>query len=441
MGIYLGQLPPAEIARLKAELAETLIANFCYPRFFDPRTQSLRMRPVDRAKRQEVWLFLSSFDFTAWSRIDLTSPELQMYIERLFIQFVQRNRNFFGEQGRRRMSDIRMLISTNATSVCQGLRNHITGQRQGGSAFGSPRSVVSWSTPGANGRSEPTWEQIATSTMFLQQQIQEWRGEVKPAPVNDGRATSGNAVRGTAPHRPSSAIGNGSNGEALLSQVASATPALQRGATSPLQGSKAPATAKPAATAPTTATYRAGTSANAISSSPAARPSTVTTPEPAVHNTATPTLPLSPEKPHEKTSAPPSTNADGVQAAAATSALQTRNVPQTIPAQHSTSGFAANQREASMLTVAEEDLAIFEQMRHQLMLWLRVETVRAGLDLASQSPSQLLELLRQQGTFDETRLQVISSLLNLSNQVVKTRQVTMMDYRQALMFYLMHTRL
>ena len=72
MGIYLGQLPPAEIARLKAELAETLIANFCYPRFFDYRTESLQMRPVDRTKRQEVWLYLSSVDFTAWSRIDLT---------------------------------------------------------------------------------------------------------------------------------------------------------------------------------------------------------------------------------------------------------------------------------------------------------------------------------------------------------------------------------
>src|SRR5579871_2557957 len=97
MGIYLGQLPPAEIARLKAELAETLIANFCYPRFFDSRVDALRMRPVDRAKRQEVWLYLSSFDFTAWSRVDMMSSELQYHIERLFIQFVQRNRSFFGE--------------------------------------------------------------------------------------------------------------------------------------------------------------------------------------------------------------------------------------------------------------------------------------------------------------------------------------------------------
>ena len=77
MGVFLGQLPPAEIARLKAELAETLIAHFCYPRFFDYRSESLRTRPVDRSKRQEVWLYLSSVDFTAWNRVDLMSPDFQ----------------------------------------------------------------------------------------------------------------------------------------------------------------------------------------------------------------------------------------------------------------------------------------------------------------------------------------------------------------------------
>src|SRR5581483_2023889 len=153
MGIYLGQLPPAEVARFKAELAETIIANFCYPRFFDPRTESLRMRPVDRAKRQEVWLYLSSVDFTAWSRVDLMSPDFQHQIERLFILFVQRNRSFFGQQGRKRMFDIRMLISSRAASVAQGLRNHLAGQKQGNPPFGSPRPVIAWSAA-TNGHSE-----------------------------------------------------------------------------------------------------------------------------------------------------------------------------------------------------------------------------------------------------------------------------------------------
>src|SRR5438105_14889685 len=103
MGVFLGQLPPAELARLKAELAETLIAHFCYPRFFDYRSDSLRTRPVDRAKRQEVWLYLSSVDFTAWSRVDLMSPNFQHYIERPINHFVQSNLTYFQYHAHRGM--------------------------------------------------------------------------------------------------------------------------------------------------------------------------------------------------------------------------------------------------------------------------------------------------------------------------------------------------
>src|SRR5439155_9747692 len=196
MGVLIGQLPPAEIARLKAELAESLIAHFCYPRFFDYRVESLRSRPVDRSKRQEVWLYLSSVDFTAWNRVDLMSPDFQHHVERLFIHFVQRNRSFFGEQGRKRMADIRLLIGTSAVSIVQGLRGHLSGNPQKNPPFGSPRPVSSWSTTNITGRPEPTWEQIASPTLMLQQQVQESRGEIKPAPPqSDARSTTASAQR------------------------------------------------------------------------------------------------------------------------------------------------------------------------------------------------------------------------------------------------------
>jgi len=90
--------------------------------------------------------------------------------------------------------------------------------------------------------------------------------------------------------------------------------------------------------------------------------------------------------------------------------------------------------------VSEEDMAIFEQLRHQLVVWLRIEAVRSGLEISNLSPSQLLELLRQNNHSDETRLQVVSTLLNLSNQVIKNGQAGLFDYKQALMFHLMHTK-
>lgn len=101
---------------------------------------------------------------------------------------------------------------------------------------------------------------------------------------------------------------------------------------------------------------------------------------------------------------------------------------------------AAGQRDASIMPIGEDDIAIFDQMRHQLLVWMRIEAVKAGLDISNLGPAQLLEILRQQGRIDETRLQVVSTLLNLSNQVVRTGMVSILDYKQALMFHLMHTK-
>ena len=90
--------------------------------------------------------------------------------------------------------------------------------------------------------------------------------------------------------------------------------------------------------------------------------------------------------------------------------------------------------------LSDEDVVIFEEMRHQLLVWLRVEVVRVGVDLTGQTPAQLLEILGQQDGVDETRLQVISTLLGLTNQVITNGYATLVEYKQAMMFYLIHTR-
>ncbi|MBA2678315.1 MAG: hypothetical protein H0U76_07980 [Ktedonobacteraceae bacterium] len=513
MGIYLGQLPPAEIARLKAELAETLIANFCYPRFFDHRTESLQMRPVDRKKRQEVWLYLSSVDFTVWNRVDLTTPEFQHQIERLFIQFVQRNRSFFGHQGRRRMSDIRMLISSCAVTVAQGLRNHLTGQKQNVPPFGTPRPVVSWGTLSISGKVEPGWEQISTSTMLLQQQMQEIRGEAKTAPVSEPRSapvatvvgsTNGSARRPVRP-QPAASTGQKVHGdlEAIARQQTAAThPVNPQTPVNPSISTKADPVANPlpaasfVSPAATPATTRrlphevseeqtvllngkrqAETREQSAASrqmSPGGRQSgpleqsndsrqisagsrnaealklpieaqTASTPPVSALQSAATTVPLkNPGGNGGKGSVSSSSFADTSPSAvvSSSSALHARSISQTASGQKNgalTSGSVAGSLD--MLSVGEDDIAIFEQMRHQLIIWLRVEAIKAGLEFSDQVPAQLLEMLRQQAHFDETRLQVVSTLLNLANQVIKTGTVSVLDYKQALMFHLMHTRI
>lgn len=374
MGIFLGQLPPAEIARMKAELAETLIANFCYPRFYDYRTNSLRMRPVDRAKRQEVWHYLSSIDFSVWNRVDLTSPDFQRQVERLIIHFVQRNRAFFGQQGRKRMADVRMLISSCALLLSEGLREHLTGRQKKNPPFGSPRPVPSWATTNATGRAEPSWEQIVTTTMLLQQQIQEVRGEINTTPGQEARAIPvPTNVRRMAWGR------SAENGASVVERevpLAQQVPTAQAA----VEGRVAPSMPGYRSTAPL----------------PGPTPSSARKIAGVAPPGESPTLPIPvTDRPAE---------AKGV-----------------VPP-------------------ANEDVAIFEQMRHQLVVWLRVEAVRSGLDISGRSPLQLLESLRQQRSFDETRLQIISTLLNVSNQVIKSGQANLLDYKQGLMFYLVHSQ-
>ncbi len=426
MGILVSQLPPAELARLKAELAETLIFNFCYPRFYDYRTDSLRMRPVDRAKRQEAWQYLSSVDFNAWGRIDLMSPDFQRQVERLFIYFVQRNRSFFGEQGRKRMADVRMLISNSSSSVVEGLRGHLTGRP---TSFGNPRQVTSWVTSNVTGRPEPTWEQIVATTMLLQQQLQETRGEIKATATNDVRpngAPPKHSVRGRSAVNWSSAVEPGVISDRLAS-TSKPTPQAEARTSSPYE--------RPKVTNPLSSPVAPSAAASAPVGSPVRKIEQVVVTEeklpPAVKsrdiavNTATVT---SPERSREQVQG--STNAPAV--------VPSRDLTQTTQAPHME--VATKVPESTTALVSEEDVVIFEQMRHQLVVWIRVEAVRAGVDIAGHEPSELLELLQQLDGFDETRLQVTSTLLNLCGQIIAAGHASLLEYKQAMMFYLMHTR-
>lgn len=450
MGIYLGQLPPAEVARLKAELAETLIANFCYPRFFDQRTDSLRTRPVDRAKRQEVWLYLSSFDFTAWNRVDLMSLEFQHCIERLLIQFVQRNRSFFGWQGRRRMLDVRVMIGSNAVAVVQGLRGHLSGQKQG---FGSPRQVQNWSAP-VDGRSELTWEQVAAATMLLQQQLQEMRGEQESG-TQQGRRRRSQPLRSPGHDEVSQVPPTPPSGRGQPARPVAPTP-MSPPPSSPAHGRvtretrpptgprEQPATpsqplsatldlsAQPTmASGPLVPSSNGGTRTRSSGAPPQEVGATPRRPEPPssggemIRGTITPAKKVTATNGAAQTPAVTSNGNSTQERVVASAAAVTSNV-------------TANQRE--VMALGEDDVAIFEQMRHQMIVWLRVEAVRAGVDISGHGPAQLLDVLRQQAHYDETRLQVVSTLLNLANQVIKTGLISVLDYKQALMFHLMHTR-
>jgi len=429
VGILVSQLPPAELARLKAELAESLITNFCYPRFFDYRTDSLRTRPVDRAKRQEVWQYLSSVDFNAWGRIDLLSADFQRQVERLFIHFVQKNRNFFGEQGRKRMTDVKMLIGTASFSVVQGLRAHLTGRP---SSFGNPRPVASWAKSNVTGRTEPGWDQVVAVTMLVQQELQELRGEIAVKPTSDARVT-GTPAKRSMRHRSTV---NRSN--AVEAEVSPRQPISEKGparkeevrSTPPFQrpkitGPLAPAVTHESAPVPMSAPVAPSVRKieHVVVSEDISTPPLAARDEAAENTVVTPQV-HSPEQIQ--------------QPASPTTTVQSRDFLQA--GQAPLVEVPAKAPESTTVLLNDEDVVIFEQMRHQLVTWLRIEAVQAGIDIAGQEPSELLELLSQEHGIDGTRLQVVSTLLNLSNQIFATGHASLLDYKQAMMFYLMHTR-
>ena len=425
MGILVSQLPPAELARLKAELAETLISNFCYPRFYDYRIDSLRMRPVDRTKRQEVWQYLGSVDFNAWGRIDLMSPDFQRQVERLLIYFVQRNRTFFGEQGRKRMADIRMLISTSSTSIVEGLKGHLTGSSKG---FGNPRPVNSWANSNVTRRLDPTWEQLVTPTMLLQQQLQEVRGEIKSS-QNDARPPK-HSIRDRSNANGSSAVEleilsnqNTSTNKSFPQPEQQTSMAIEHPKiTNPLT-SPVPVDAQSESSV-TTVDGRTSQNDQIMITEKQSDSSSLLEPESAVALT---TITL-----QKQTSelVPGSITAPAI--------LQSQELTQAQPTPHLE--VTTKEHESTTVLVSEEDVVIFEQMRHQLVVWARVEAVRAGIDIAGHEPSELLELLQQLDGFDETRLQVTSTLINLCDQIIAAGQASLLEYKQAIMFYLMHTR-
>jgi hypothetical protein len=428
VGILVSQLPPVELARLKAELAETLISNFCYPRFYDYRTDSLCMRPVDRLKRQEVWQYLGSVDFNAWGRIDLMSPDFQRQVERLLIYFVQRNRTFFGEQGRKRMADIRMLINTSSISIVEGLKGHLTGRSNG---FGNPRPVNSWANSNVTKHPEPTWEQLVAPTMLLQQQLQEARGEIK-ATQNEIRPN------GVSPKQSirdrSNANGSSSVEHEITSNKNISTnktfPQVEKQSFAGVENSKitnpltSPASLDtPPVSAGATVDARTSQNEQVFIEDELPDPSLLEQDDAVANKTDTAQEQI-PEPAQSSITAP--------------AILQSQELIQSHPTPRVE--VTIQEHESMTALVSEEDVVIFEQMRHQLIVWTRVEAVRAGIDISGRDPSELLELLQQLDDFDETRLQVTSTLIDLCDQIIAEGQANLLEYKQAIMFYLMHTR-
>lgn len=165
MGGSLSQLTSRQLECVKSELAEVIIAHFCYPTFLDYRVNRLRTRPVDRRKRQEVWAYVNGLNFGPLDTVDAASMEFRRFVERVFLRAIEMNRALLVATSERQIAAVRARVPQLAAQVARGLADYLMlGEA---SEFGRARPIESWASA-AQGYREPTWEQIEKSTQLLQ---------------------------------------------------------------------------------------------------------------------------------------------------------------------------------------------------------------------------------------------------------------------------------
>jgi hypothetical protein len=354
------------------------------------------------------------------------------------------------------MPDVRMLITLCAAHVVDGLRGHLMGRQPSNPPFGSPRPATSWSATNLSGRPEPSWEQIVSATMLLQQQIQEVRGEIKVAPVSEMPVAPLPSAAPAAPAAPAPPATTSGRAQARRRKVEQSLAHVEQEVPPPgpitngksalhVKGDPAPPLAASISTAlPTPSMTPTSAPRSTVAALDPIMPfvEAPTSPTPVIDRLIAATQAQPPVPEQLQPPVLPAPIAPIVPAATQSRVLPHPSQPlQPPPTPHmSTTTEATAGQTRNAAPAIHEDVAIFEQMRHQLILWLRIEVVRLGMDITGQTPLQLLEVLRQQNSFDETRLQIVSTLLNLSNQVINNGQASLFDYKQGMMFYLIHTQ-
>ncbi|HST88161.1 MAG TPA: hypothetical protein VLJ14_07265 [Ktedonobacterales bacterium] len=410
MGISVGDLQPERMDRLRGEIVEVLTAHYAYPAFFDFRAGQSAMRPVDRAKREEVDHFLRSVNFSALERTDITSPELRRFLERLLLRYIEVNPSLRGQRLIRRLPALRTHAARLAAEMQRGLTAHLEGKAP---AFGAPRQHPSWATSGARGRRDSEGEH---NTRVLEALLV--RRDDAPAANEPSPPTSASPW-----------------GRSLAD------------ATIPVSAT----TGAPAGPATFSAPFAAFSASNGI----AEVPTGPLGPPPARGAAESRSLPpdlmnlygdyLRDMQPEMEASPPPP----------ASLPPPVSLPPRSVPAANAGYGYdgarsrpdvsapAAPAAPAAPMAAAGDgrsDKLIFWQLRYQLEAYVRRAAKSYGVRVSSGEPAGVLDALRRSGFVDEADLQLAEGILAITDRVTAAGTATTDDYRQALMLYLLYHR-
>lgn len=141
MAARMGELDARAQERLRAALGEKLSARFAYPCFYDYGVERLRVRPVDRVKRQEIAAYVETVGFAPLEPMAVDSAELRRYFEGVFLRYLDVNPHL----GKPRMTGRRAQLRVEAQRAAEELQGDLVAFVEGnGPTFGAAPARVSW---------------------------------------------------------------------------------------------------------------------------------------------------------------------------------------------------------------------------------------------------------------------------------------------------------
>ncbi len=385
MAFRVGDLEPRQLERLRREIVETLAANFAYPPFFDFRANRMVVRPIDRAKRNEIEQFVHSVNFGTLERIEVSSPELRRFVARLFQHYVEVNSTFARPRFERFLPGMRAHAARTAAQLQRSLLAHL---ERNAPSFGAPRQQPSWF--GALHQSSLEHDDIEHNTRVLQATLLRRAGDA-PGPYVPLGTRAPLASPASAP----------------AAEGTHAAPAPATAMYSPsgqYHGPSAGGSVRdiPADLMQMYGAYLSDMEPEAYSASPQGRSNPVATPAPAAR----------PGNGYQ----PPGVS--GMRAGAA----------------------GSGQYGATFSEESRSDKLIFWQLRYQLEAYIRRATHSYGVVQGTGDPFGALDALRRSGFVDEADLRIAEGILALTDKVTAASSATLDDYRQAFMLYLLYHR-
>ena len=396
MAVRVGDLEQRQMERLRIEIAETLVANFAYPPFFDFRTNRMLVRPIDRAKRGEIEHFVRTVNFSAVERIEVTSPDVRRFIERVLGRYIEVNTALAHPRFARFLPGLRAHAARMASQLQRNLIAHL---ERSSPAFGAPREQPSWAGTPHRGALEQ--EETEHNTRVLEATLLRRPGDA-PGPYVPVTRRPGSPVSGSA----SGPRWNPATADATVPVTAQSAPA------NPPGGGFQPGRAAPVG-------GRAGS------------------------RDIPPDLLqlygeyLSDMQPEAYTHPPESSGYLG-----ATSAGPRGHGGYPMPPMQGMSQFPvpSAQQSGALSEDSRSDKLIFWQLRYQVEAYIRRAARSYGVQIQNSDAFGILDALRRSGFVDESDLQIAEGILALTDTVTAGRSASVEDYRQAFMLYLLYHR-